>query len=212
MRSVRTRADVVGVDYSHFSGQRRWTAEQLRSAVEGAHEWTDVAVALGLEGTNAAISLRGHAARLGIDAEHLSGSSHASTRLQPTPSTANLSRAGTLLAASWFALCGGDVSWPLEPCRYDLIVAMEGALRRVQVKTTTVRVGTSWKAYLSTSRGERRTYAPDEVDDFFIVDGDLNYYLIPVSSVGGLHAIHLDAYRQFRLLGQDCRAQVAPSG
>lgn len=72
-------------------------------------------------------------------------------------------------------------------------------VRRVQVKTTTARAGHPWKVYLSTSRGRRRTYSPDEIDDFFIVDGDLTNYLIPVCVVGGLHAIHLSAYEQYRL-------------
>jgi hypothetical protein len=31
----------------------------------------------------------------------------------------------------------------------------------------------------------------DEIDDFFIIDGELMCYLIPVAVVGGLHAIHL---------------------
>ncbi|PUB24850.1 hypothetical protein C8K30_108106 [Promicromonospora sp. AC04] len=95
-------------------------------------------------------------------------------------------------------LCGNDVSWPLEPSRYDLLVSTVTGIRRVQVKTTRTRAGDSWKVYLSTTRGERRTYDPDEIDDFFIIDGDLNYYLIPVAVVGGLHAIHLNAYGRYR--------------
>gem|GEM_PF-3952323 len=81
---------------------------------------------------------------------------------------------------------------------YDLLVATDSGIRRVQVKTTTVRVGETWKVYLSTARGERKTYAPDEIDEFFVIDGDLAYYRIPVATVGGLHAIHLGAYAQFR--------------
>ncbi|MFP5315592.1 MAG: group I intron-associated PD-(D/E)XK endonuclease [Actinomycetes bacterium] len=115
------------------------------------------------------------------------------------PDISCLDRAGSLLAAAWFALCGCDVSWPLEPSRYDLLVDSEKGFRRVQVKTTSVRVADTWKVYLSTTHRERTTYDPDEIDDFFVVDGDLAYYLIPVSVVGGLHAIHLSAYRHFRL-------------
>ncbi|WP_407320828.1 group I intron-associated PD-(D/E)XK endonuclease [Isoptericola halotolerans] len=114
-------------------------------------------------------------------------------------STAYLGRAGSLLAAAWYTLCGRDVSWPLEPSRYDLLVGTAAEVRRVQVKTTTVRVGDAWKVNLSTSRRERRTYDPDEIDDFFIVDGNLDYYVIPVAAVGGLHLIHLSAYSRFRL-------------
>ena len=67
------------------------------------------------------------------------------------------------------------------------------------MKTTTVHVGHTWKVYLSTCRRRRRTYNPDEVDDFFIIDGDLSNYLIPVAAVGGLQAIHLAAYEQYLL-------------
>ena len=38
------------------------------------------------------------------------------------PDADNLPRAGSFLAAAWFALAGYDVSWPLEPCAYDLLV------------------------------------------------------------------------------------------
>jgi hypothetical protein len=76
---------------------------------------------------------------------------------------------------------------------------MDTLVRRVQVKTTRTRAGGTWKVYLSTSHGERRTYDPHEIDDFFIIDGDLNYYLIPIEAVGGLHAIHLRSYGRYRV-------------
>lgn len=104
-----------------------------------------------------------------------------------------------MLAAAYFTLCGSDVSWPLEPARYDLLVVDGHGVRRVQVKTTTVGVGGSWKVYLSTTSGDRRTYTPDEIDYFFIVDGDFYCYLVPIEVVGGLHAIHLSSYQCYRL-------------
>ena len=39
--------------------------------------------------------------------------------------------------------------------------------------------------------------------DFFIIDGDLTYYLIPVAAVGGLQAVHLSAYAQHRVFRMD---------
>ncbi|GAA1735084.1 hypothetical protein [Microbacterium paludicola] len=113
--------------------------------------------------------------------------------------SANLRRAGSMLAAGWFALEGNQVSWPLEPCRYDLLVGGLGGIRRVQVKTTTVRVGSTWKVYLSTTSGGRTIYTPDEIDEFFVIDGDLNYYRIPIQAVEGVQAIHLGGYERFRL-------------
>lgn len=53
--------------------------------------------------------------------------------------------------------------------------------------------------WLSNSRKARVTYDPDEIDYFFVIDGDLDYYLIPVAVVGGLHAIHLSAYCGYRV-------------
>lgn len=103
------------------------------------------------------------------------------------------------MAAAWFELCGHRVSWPLEPCRYDLLVWIGDSAQRIQVKTTTVRQGSSWTAWISRTGTARRTYDPDEIDQFFVIDGDLNYYLIPVAAVGGLTAIQLSAYRDYVL-------------
>lgn len=109
-----------------------------------------------------------------------------------------ISKAGPMIAAAWFTLCGLEVSWPLEPSRYDLLVDTDAGIQRVQVKTTTTRSGSSWKVYLSTSRGGRTTYGPAEIDEFFVIDGDLAYYRIPFSAVGGLQAIHLGKYESYR--------------
>jgi hypothetical protein len=76
---------------------------------------------------------------------------------------------------------------------------MERPAERIQVKTTRLRTGTSWTVSLSTTGKSRRTYAPDEVDQFFVIDGDLSYYLLPLHVVGGLTAIRLAAYEAYRL-------------
>lgn len=199
MRSVRSHADRLQADYGHFTGQRRWTEGGLRAAAATARSWIDVMAALGLEGGRALAQVKGHAVRLGIDVAHLSEPTAVPGASGTQPDTHHLARAGSLLAAAWFVLCGCEVSWPLEPSRYDLLVCSGAQIRRVQVKTTTARAGDTWKVFLSTARSERRTYAPDEIDDFFVIDGDLDYYLIPLSAVGGLHAIHLSAYQQYRL-------------
>jgi hypothetical protein len=115
------------------------------------------------------------------------------------PQQSNLARAGSLMAAAWFELCGYSVSWPLEPCRYDLLVWMETKAERIQVKTTTVKQGTSWTVWISNTGKARTTYDPSEIDHFFVIDGDLDYYLIPVAAVGGLTAIQLPAYRDYLL-------------
>ncbi|WP_079575130.1 group I intron-associated PD-(D/E)XK endonuclease [Krasilnikoviella flava] len=200
MRSVRARADRLGISYSHFRGQRRWTDEQLRDAVAGSGSWQELARRLGVDGSSSIAALKGHAARLALDTGHLSPQVQPpADRSEVAPDIKRLGRAGPLLAAAWFTLCGQDVSWPLEPSRYDLLVGGEGGIRRVQVKTTTVRASESWKVYLSTTGKARRTYDLAEIDDFFVIDGDLTYYLIPIAAVGGLHALHLSAYARYRL-------------
>ncbi len=37
----------------------------------------------------------------------------------------------------WFVLCGCNVSIPLEPAVYDLLVSMPDGIKRIQIKTTT---------------------------------------------------------------------------
>lgn len=198
MRSVRAHTNRLGLDYSHFTGQRRWTDQELATAIKSARSWTQVAESLGLAGGSSMTTIRGHAARLGLDATHLT-----SARKRPPadgnlrPQLTHLPRAGPLLAAAWFELCGHHVSWPLEPCRYDLLVWMGDTAERVQVKTTTVKQGRTWTVWISTTGQERATYDVDEIDTFFVIDGDFNFYLIPVSVVGGLMAIQLSAYHEY---------------
>jgi hypothetical protein len=199
MRSARSHADRLGVNSSHFKGRRRWTEVDLRVAIQAARTWSEAVDLLGIHDVSAVSTLKGHAARLGLDFKHLTERPTASGNCETRPDIAHLDRAGSLLAASWFTLCGHNVSWPLEPSRYDLLVCTDEGIRRVQVKTTTVRAGGTWKVYLSTSRRGRRTYDPDEIDDFFIIDGELMCYLIPVAVVGGLHAIHLGGYVKYQL-------------
>ena len=57
----------------------------------------------------------------------------------------------------------------------------------------------SWTAWISKTGKERTTYDPDEIDYFFVIDGDFDYYLIPAEVVGGLTAILLSAYQDYRL-------------
>ena len=119
----------------------------------------------------------------------------------------HLPRAGGLIAAAWLTLCGYEVSWPLEPCRYDLIAARgrPGAARPGQDHSVPTRQG-SWSGQPVNRRSAAAdAYDPDDIDYFFIIDGDLDYYLIPVTVVGGLSTINLSAYQQFRLAQQPTR-------
>lgn len=201
MRAVRRRADLLDLDYSHFRGQRRWSDAQLRDAVAASTSWQAVCDTLGVAGGSSRNTLRGHAARLGLDCRHLTPVDPAPdpSAARPEPDLRRLPRAGSMLAAAWFEMCGLSVSWPMEPCRFDLLVWTGSRAERIQVKTTTLRTGTSWRVQLATRRKEQHTYGPDEIDQFFVVDGDLSCYLIPVQVVGGLTAIHLSRYQRFRV-------------
>lgn len=200
MRSVRAHADRLGLDYTHFTGQRRWTDQQLVEALASATTWTQVAETLGLAGGSSTNTIRGHAVRLGLDTSHLvRATSVPPAHRELEPRVTNLSTAGSMMAAAWFQLCGKSVSWPLEPCRYDLLVWTGERAERIQVKTTTVAADASWTVWLSKSGKTRTPYGPDEIDHFFVIDGDLEYYLIPFAAVGGLMAIQLSAYDHFRL-------------
>ena len=52
---------------------------------------------------------------------------------------------------------------------------------------------------LSTTSGHLRTYDPDDIDEFFVIDGDLEFYLIPVAAVGGRYAIALSRCAAYRV-------------
>ena len=117
MRSVRSHADRLGVDYNHFKGPRRWTGDDLRAAIEAAGTWSEAVDLLWVHDMSAVSALKGHAVRLGLDVEHLKQRPTASRNCEWRPDIAHLARAGSLLAASWFTLCGYNVSWPLEPSR-----------------------------------------------------------------------------------------------
>jgi hypothetical protein len=201
IRSVRRQAETLGLDHSHFRGQRRWTDQQLVEAVRTARSWPEVMTLLGLADDRSRATLEGHALRLGLASEHLQEPQDdevAESRSQ-VPDVSHLRRAGPMLAAAWFTLCGHDVSWPLEPCPYDLLVTAAGSHDRVQVKTTTVRSGRSWMVWLSKSRKPRVTYDVNSIDSFFVIDGDFGFYRIPVKAVAGLHSITLSAYADYRV-------------
>jgi hypothetical protein len=198
-RSVQRHADRLGLDYGHFTGQRKWSDRDLATAIATNFSWHEVTTALGLASTSSNSIVRGHAVRLGLDTRHLERRSTPGPLTVAAPQRTNLARAGTLLAAAWFELTGSEVSWPLEPCRYDLLVMRERRIERIQVKTTTYWKAGSWQASLRCTANQRGPYDPDDIDQFFIVDGDLVSYLVPIQAVAGRGAIQLSAYQAYRL-------------
>jgi hypothetical protein len=196
LRAARRHADRLGLDYSHFTGQRKWTDKALADAIEAARSWTQVAALLGVSGGSSLPALKGHALRLGLDTSHIGSRSMPESGWTFDPSSACLRHAGSLIAAAWFALCGYEVSWPLEPYRYDLLVRSADRTERVQVKTTARRLGRVWAVDIAPG-GKGAAYDPDDVDSFFVIDAELCCYFIPIAAVAGFGTIGLSAYGEY---------------
>jgi hypothetical protein len=69
------------------------------------------------------------------------------------------------------------------------------------VKTATYLFDGSFMAQLSNSRpaGHREVYDVGEIDSFFVIDAELNAYLIPFADVAGYRVISLRNYRPYRV-------------
>jgi PD-(D/E)XK endonuclease len=216
IRIVRRRASELDLDTSHFRGKRRWTDPQLRQAVSEARSWEEVLTALGLSTRGGSMQphVKAHTIRLGLDTSHLSSISHRGPG--PSQSPAEMSElqadhrflrvAGPAVAASWFALRGCPVSFPIEPTVYDLLVDGPTGTSRVQVKTTTTSTKDGWMAtvghhpdtHARKGLGHRLVaYDPEFIDLFFVIDGDLAMYLIPSRAVASRLRILLRTYKKY---------------
>jgi hypothetical protein len=189
---VRRHVIRLGLDTSHFSGQRRWSDAQLRRAVANAYSWRELLSDLALSGNgDDRTRVKAHAVRLGLDLSRLDGPI-ADAAAEPVfkPHVKHLREAGTAIATMWFLLCGYNASIPVEPALYDLLVSMPDGIKRVQVKTTTYNkdgwaVSVGRRPYSVVNRGRLVPYDPDLVDFFFILDGDLTIYLVPSRVLAG---------------------------
>lgn len=215
VRIVRRRAAELGLDWSHFRGKRRWSDEQLKQAVTECGTWEEVITRLGLSTASGNVQphIKSHTIRLGLDTNHLNAVSHVGRQppearpsvsvLSPEPR--HLRAAAPVTAAAWFMHRGCTVSFPAEPAVYDLLADTPDGLMRVQVKSTTSsRKSEGWvvgvghhpdthakkKAYVL-------AYSPDEIDLFFIIDGDMTMYLIPSRAIAGRITILLRTYRKY---------------
>lgn len=206
MTRIRRDAARLELDVSHFKGSRTWSDSDLIRAVNDAQTWDDVLASLGLRAPQQStrLHLMRHAARLGLNVSHLEAPSPPSGLLRPAqPDLANLQSAAPSMAAAWFTLRGCPVSFPVEPAVFDLLASTPEGIKRLQVKTSTCRSRDSWQVnvgrrpHCTGNLGPRTTYDPDEIDLFFIVDGDLNLYLIPIQAVAGRTSIVVRAYQRY---------------
>jgi PD-(D/E)XK endonuclease len=167
---------------------------------------------LSTDSGNVRSHIKSHAVRLDIDTEHLS--TVRQVRRQPSdavPSVAevqterrHLRVAAETIGAAWFMLRGCTVSVPASPTVYDLLSESPDGLMRVQVKSTTSWTKDGWQAIVghhpdthSKKNGYVLAYSPDEIDLFFIVDGDMTMYLIPSRVIAGRSHILLRTYKKY---------------
>jgi PD-(D/E)XK endonuclease len=205
-RTIRGHAARLGLDYSHFRANRSWSDAALRQAITESRTWAEALTTLGLSGSAGGerTLIRGHAVRLGLDISHLGQPAPpgpAASQLEPH--LTNLRFAAESLAAAWFALRSCGVAFPVVPSPYDLLISASEGIQRVQVKTTTRNTKDGWEVQVARrpySVGNNALtvpYNPEDVDLFFIVDGDLTMYVIPMIAIAGRMRILLRTYKKY---------------
>lgn len=210
IRTVKRHAARLELECTHFTGQRRWSDQQLREAVASASCWADVLTELDVidNGENR-VRVKGHAARLKLESSHLK-SPHAQAApvdvfdepVQPEM----LRYSASALAMAWFTLRGCPVALPIEPQEYDLLVTTSDGIQRVQVKSCAARnsrgywhVGIGRRPYTLDKTAGKMPYDPDSIDLFFILLGDGSIYVIPSSLLAGRVAISAESYTPYRV-------------
>jgi hypothetical protein len=106
---------------------------------------------------------------------------------------------GEMAAAAWYAAQGGYVFWPLGHCRdYDFVVDLDGALRRVQVKTSGCEIRPArFQVTLATRGGNRswsghvKTLDASRFDELFVVLRDGRRWRLQAATVDGKKGIVL---------------------
>ncbi|NYF59472.1 group I intron-associated PD-(D/E)XK endonuclease [Micromonospora purpureochromogenes] len=226
-KSLRDRAEALGLDYSHLygNGQRRPVIEavsddRLRELVPQCRSWNHLALEIGYANSRQGGWRPRLAARidaLGLSVEHFRGrgfngltpfTNEPTFTADPTPERLRVAATGKAIA--WFSERGYVVSLPVEPATYDLIVDSPNGLDRIQVKssTTTSRTVKFTRTVYDnqqpgrTSTGYFRSapYEPDETDYFFVVLGDGSMYVLPYEVIGRRSTANMgERYEEFRV-------------
>jgi hypothetical protein len=203
VRGMKKRASEMGLDTSHFSGNRRWTDTQLCEAVLESVSWADTIRRVGVRDTGEyRAAVRRQAARLQLDISHLEPDPLPASGEYGVPMPDRLKFAAQSIALAWFQVRGHHPSVPVDHRPYDLIVEMGGKLRRVQVKTCIRPEGevvVAPRVSGMSKVGPRVPYDPADVDMFFVVDGAATIYLIPGEAIYGKIVISLPKYGKYRV-------------
>jgi len=205
-KTIRPRAARLGLDSSHFRGNRSWSDAILRQAITESRTWDEILTRLGLSPTAGGerTLIKAHALRLGIDLRHLGHPApHSEMACELIPDLDHLRLAAESLAAAWFVFCGCNVAFPAAPDCYDLLVSAPDGIKRIQVKSTTCMTKDGWavrigrRPYSTRNNAPLIPYDPEVIDLFFVVDGDLAIYVIPSRAVGGRTRIWLRSYAKY---------------
>lgn len=194
-QSAQVRAAALGIDTSHFTGQRRWSYDELRDAVASSSTWAEAAHTLGSASPG---DVKRHALRAGLDVSHIGRRTDCASLaadFQHRPETWR--NAAEHWAAAWFYSVGGTAAMVHGQELYDLLVTIPGERtpQKVQVKTSGRRDSNGrWNFGLQT-RGAAEgavylPYGPDEVDYFFLVAASGEAWLVPVAKVLGNRNCH----------------------
>lgn len=110
------------------------------------------------------------------------------------------------IAIAYYASNGYTVSIPLNDTQdYDLIVDKESKLKRVQVKSTScmTKYG-SYQVALKSCGGTKgntyKTLIDTDVDEVFILLGNLKMYIIPIEEIKNKSTLNIcDKYDKYRV-------------
>ena len=104
---------------------------------------------------------------------------------------------GLGVAIGCFAKQGLTISIPLtDNQEYDLILDMDGDLKKVQCKTTRYKRNGVYQVLLKTCGGNQtnssmKTFDSTKTDILFVYDAEGNQYVIPSSEIQAKHSMSL---------------------
>lgn len=110
------------------------------------------------------------------------------------------------IAIAYYSSNGYTVSIPLNDTQdYDLIVDKNCVLKKVQVKSTSCKTKyNNYQVALKSCGGTKgktyKTVIETNIDELFILTGDLNMYIIPIEILKNNSTLNIcDKYDKFRV-------------